>query len=86
MGGMLSKRDEVQEYLSQEELEDLKIGSCFTRDEIQRLYNRFRNVDADDNRTLSLEEFMNFPGAAHQAREHFSIAESSRFFRAVFCS
>lgn len=62
MGATCSTRkDEVTDYLTQEELEDLKIGSCFTRPEIQRLYNRFRAVDDDDDKTLSLEEFMNFP-------------------------
>ena len=62
MGGMISaSKDQVVDYLTQEELEDLKIGSCFTRPEIQRLYNRFRAVDDDDDKTLSLEEFMNFP-------------------------
>eukprot|EP01052_Picozoa_sp_SAG31_P004844 SAG31_NODE_205_length_20397_cov_19.191152_12_plen_52_part_00 len=51
---MSARKDEVTDYLTQEELEDFKIGSCFTRAEIQRLYNRFRAVDEDDDKTLSL--------------------------------
>jgi serine/threonine-protein phosphatase 2B regulatory subunit len=61
VSSLFGKKDDLEVYLSQEELEEVKIGSCFTRQEIQRLYNRFKKVDADGSNTLDRAEFLNFP-------------------------
>jgi serine/threonine-protein phosphatase 2B regulatory subunit len=52
---------DVVAFLSEEELEEVKIGSCFTRTEIKNLYNRFSIVDLDGNNTLDVDEFLQFP-------------------------
>jgi len=61
MGGACSRSDDLVSYLNEEDLEEVKIGSCFTRKEIRRLYDKFRRVDKDNSNTLSVEEFMNLP-------------------------
>ena len=62
MGLMSSKtKEEVFGVLSEEELEEVKIGSCFTREEIQKIYNRFAQVDLDGSNTLDVDEFLQFP-------------------------
>ena len=61
MGVFGSKPEEIVAFLSEEELEEVKIGSCFTRDEIKRLYNRFSIVDIDGSNSLDVDEFLQFP-------------------------
>ena len=40
-GSLFGKEETIQAFLSQEELEEVKIGSCLTRKEIEKLYDRF---------------------------------------------
>jgi serine/threonine-protein phosphatase 2B regulatory subunit len=45
-----------------EELEELQLGTSFTKDQILRLHKRFKKLDADGSGTISRDEFQSIPG------------------------
>ena len=58
---LFGEEDKVEAFLSQEELEEVKIGSCLTRKEIEKLFDRFAKVDMDGSNTLDVDELLQFP-------------------------
>jgi len=60
LSGLFSKEDKIEAFLSHEELEEVKIGSCLTRKEIEKLYDRFAKVDLDGSNTLDVDELLKF--------------------------
>lgn len=61
VNSLFSKEDKIEAFLSQEELEEVKIGSCLTRKEIEKLYDRFSHVDMDGSNTLDVDELLQLP-------------------------
>ena len=60
-GSLFGKEETIQAFLSQEDLEEVKIGSCLTRKEIEKLYDRFSKVDMDGSNTLDVDELLQLP-------------------------
>mmetsp|Transcript_19249 Transcript_19249/g.28667 ORF Transcript_19249/g.28667 Transcript_19249/m.28667 type:complete len:196 (+) Transcript_19249:25-612(+) len=50
--------------LPSQDLEDLKISSNFTEEELKRLYRRFKKLDTDNSNTLTTDEFLSVPELA----------------------
>jgi Ca2+-binding EF-hand superfamily protein len=61
VGRLFGKEDQIEAFLSQEELEEVKIGSCLTRKEIEKLFDRFAKVDMNGSNTLDVDELLQFP-------------------------
>jgi Ca2+-binding EF-hand superfamily protein len=61
VNSLFSKEDKIEAFLSTEELEEVKIGSCLTRKEIEKLYDRFSKVDMDGSNTLDVDELLQLP-------------------------
>lgn len=50
-----------QTSLTAEQLEDIKMESNFTDDDLLRLFRRFKKLDTDHSGALSVDEFMAIP-------------------------
>jgi len=54
-----------QSSLTAQQIEDAKLQSGFTPDEIARLFKRFKKLDVDNSGSLSTEEFLAIPELEH---------------------
>mmetsp|Transcript_11074 Transcript_11074/g.17719 ORF Transcript_11074/g.17719 Transcript_11074/m.17719 type:complete len:181 (+) Transcript_11074:103-645(+) len=51
--------------LSEKQMEELKGLSNFSKEEVQKLFKRFKSLDKDHSGGLNVEEFLNIPNLEH---------------------
>ena len=62
--GLITSQFDDDDLLRPEELEELELMSGFTKDEVIKLYRRFRTLDRTGDGTISEEELLRVPELA----------------------
>eukprot|EP00736_Rhodelphis_marinus_P005994 Rmarinus@m.16671 len=61
MGGVFSQQDDDYPPISEEKVEEIKVLSPLSHNDVIALWKRFKLLDSDNTDTITVDEFLKFP-------------------------